>query len=184
MWELLVVVAVLVFGVSIYNGLVKLREQGDNAWADIDVQLKRRYDLIPNLVETVKGYATHERDTLDAVIQARSRAMGATTPGEVQAAEASLGSALKSLFALAESYPDLKASGGFRDLQRSLAEIEEALGSSRRYYNAVIRDYNTRIHQIPSNIIARSFGFREREFFEVQEGERAVPRVDFGGAAG
>jgi len=178
--EILVLVAILVVGVTIYNGLVRLRERADNAWADIDVQLKRRYDLIPNLVETVKGYAAHERETLDAVIQARARAMSASSPGEVEAAEVPLASALKSLFALAEAYPDLKASGGFRDLQRSLGEIEDALGGARRYYNAVIRDYNTRVHQIPYNLVARSFGFREREFFEADEGERAVPRVDFG----
>lgn len=179
--ELVVVLALFVIGAMIYNGLVRLREQGDSAWADIDVQLKRRFDLIPNLVETVKGYATHEKDTLDAVIQARARAMSATSPGEVEAAEVPLASALKSLFALAESYPDLKASEGFRDLQRSLAEVEETLGSARRYYNAVVRDYNTRVQQIPYNLVARSFGFRPREFFEVNGVERSAPRVDFGG---
>ncbi|UCC24620.1 MAG: LemA family protein [Gemmatimonadales bacterium] len=175
-----VVLAVVVgAGVIIYNGLVRLREQGDSAWADIDVQLKRRYDLIPNLVETVKGYASHERETLQAVIDARSRAMAATTPGEITDAEKGLTGALKSLFALAESYPELQASGGFRDLQQSLGEVESALGNSRRYYNAVVRDYNTRIHQIPFNIIANAFGFRERDFFEVDEEERATPKVDF-----
>lgn len=180
MLELVIVIVLLVVGVGIYNGLVRLREQADGAWADIDVQLKRRWDLIPNLVETVKGYASHERETLDAVIQARSRAMSAGTPAEIQAAEVPLASALKSLFALAEAYPDLKASGGFRDLQQNLGEIEDALGSARRYYNAVVRDYNVRVHQVPYNVIARAFGFREREFFEAEDGERAVPRVDFG----
>ena len=179
-WVLLVLLVVVVGGVLIYNGLVRLREQGDSAWADIDVQLKRRYDLIPNLVETVKGYASHESGTLQAVVEARAQAMSATTPSEDTQAERGLTGALKSLFALAESYPDLKASGGFRDLQQSLGEIEAALGNARRYYNAVIRDYNTRIHQIPSNIIANAFGFRERDFFEVDEEERAVPKVDFG----
>ncbi len=183
MWEIAVLAVLVVGGVAIYNGLVRLREQADNAWADIDVQLKRRWDLIPNLVETVKGYASHEKETLDAVIQARSRAMGATTPGELQAAEGMLAGALKSLFALAEAYPDLKAAGGFRDLQGQLSEIETSLGNARRYYNAVVRDYNTRIHQVPSNIVARSFGFREREFFEVEEEARSAPRVDFGGGS-
>lgn len=181
--ELSVVLVLLLAGVGIYNGLVRLREQADGAWADVDVQLKRRYDLIPNLVETVKGYASHERDTLDAVIQARSRAMSAGSPAEVQAAEVPLAAALKSLFALAEAYPDLKASGGFRDLQGTLGDIEDALSGARRYYNAVIRDYNTRVHQIPYNLVARAFGFREREFFEVDQDERAVPKVDFGGTA-
>lgn len=179
-WQLLAVVALIVVAVIIYNGLVKLREQTESAWADIDVQLKRRHDLIPNLVETVKGYATHEQETLDAVIQARSRAMGATGPAEQGAAESMLGGALKSLFALAESYPQLKASEGFRDLQRSLASLEDAIQNARRYYNAVVRDYNTRVQQVPTNLVARSFGFRQKEFFEVDEGDRAVPKVDFG----
>jgi LemA protein len=178
--ETVIVVVVLLTGVGIYNGLVKLREHADSAWADVDVQLKRRFDLIPNLVETVKGYAAHEQETLDAVIQARSRAMSAGSPGDLQAAEAPLASALKSLFALSESYPELKASGGFRDLQANLGEIEESLGNARRYYNAVIRDYNTRVHQVPYNVLARAFRFRERDFFEVQESERIVPKVDFG----
>ena len=172
--------AVLVVGtVLIYNGLVRLREQADSAWADIDVQLKRRWDLIPNLVETVKGYATHEQETLRAVIDARARARGANSRHDVMEAEQGLAGALKSLFALAENYPDLKASGGFRDLQQSLADIEGSLGQARRYYNAVVRDYNTRVQQVPSNLVARTFGFREREFFEVDEEARAVPRVDF-----
>ncbi len=175
-----VVLAVVVGGaVVLYNGLVKLRQQVDAAWADIDVQLKRRYDLIPNLVETVKGYASHEKETLDAVIQARSAAMSATGPAAQGAAEGMLAGALKSLFALAEAYPDLKAAGGFRDLQESLAQIEDAVANARRYYNAVVRDYNTKIQSVPQNLVARSFGFREREFFEVEEAARAVPKVDF-----
>ena len=179
-WELGVLAVLVVGGVVIYNGLVKLRTQADSAWADIDVQLKRRWDLIPNLVETVKGYASHEKETLDAVINARSRAMSATTPGELQAAEGMLAGALKSLFALAEAYPDLKAAGGFRDLQAQLAQIEDSLSKARQYYNAVVRDYNTKIHSVPSNVVAKSFGFKDREFFEIEEGERTTPQVDFG----
>jgi LemA protein len=176
------VLAVLVGGaVLLYNSLVKDREKAEAAWADIDVQLKRRYDLIPNLVETVKGYASHEQDTLEAVVTARSRAMSATTPGEAGPAEGALTGALKSLFALAENYPDLKAAPGFQDLQARLAELEEAIQNSRRYYNAVVRDYNTKVQQVPTNLVARTFGFRQREFFEAAEGETVVPKVDFGG---
>ncbi len=178
-WQFLAVVALIFLAVVMYNGLVKLREQAEAAWADIDVQLKRRHDLIPNLVETVKGYATHEQETLDAVIQARSRAMGATGPAEAGMAESMLGGALKSLFALAESYPELKASEGFRDLQKSLASLEDAIQNARRYYNAVVRDFNTRVQQVPTNLVAMSFGFRQKEFFEVEEGERTVPKVEF-----
>ncbi len=178
-WQMIAVVALIFLAVVMYNGLVKLREQAESAWADIDVQLKRRHDLIPNLVETVKGYATHEQETLDAVIQARSRAMGATGPAEQGMAESMLGGALKSLFALAENYPELKASEGFRDLQKSLASLEDAIQNARRYYNAVVRDYNTKVQQVPTNLVAMSFGFRQREFFQVEEGERAVPKVEF-----
>lgn len=180
LWFGLILLGLLAAGILMYNGLVALRERADNAWADIDVQLKRRHDLVPNLVQTVKGYASHEKETLDAVIQARNRAVSASGPAEAGAAENQLTGALRQLFALAENYPDLKASGGFRDLQNSLAELEESLSQARRYYNAVIRDYNTRIQQVPTNIVANAFRFTEREFFEIDEGERAVPRVDFG----
>lgn len=180
LWFGLILLGLLAAGIFMYNGLVALRERADNAWADIDVQLKRRHDLVPNLVQTVKGYASHEKETLDAVIQARNRAVSASGPAEAGAAENQLTGALRQLFALAENYPDLKASGGFRDLQSSLAELEESLSQARRYYNAVIRDYNTRIQQVPTNIVANAFRFTEREFFEIDEGERAVPRVDFG----
>jgi LemA protein len=180
MWEIAVVAVLVVGTVVIYNSLVRLREQADTAWADVDVQLKRRYDLIPNVVETVKGYAGHEKTTLEAVIQARSRAMAAPGPAARSQAEGALAGALKSLFALSEAYPELKASEGFRQLQGTLAEIEDAIQNARRYYNAVVRDYNTRIGQVPSNVVARTFGFRERELFEADEGERAVPRVNFG----
>ena len=185
MWGLLAVAALFIGGISLYNRLVKLREQADAAWADIDVQLKRRHDLIPNVVETVKGYAAHEHQTLEAVVAARSSAMSAQSPAEKGQAEGMLGGALKSLFALAEVYPDLKAVDGFRDLQGTLTELEDSIQNARRYYNAVVRDFNTRIHQVPSNLIANSFNFREREFFEVPEGEKAVPNVSFSdGTAG
>ncbi len=176
---LLILLAVAVIAVILYNGLVKLKVQGDGAWSDIDVQLKRRYDLIPNLVETVKGYASHEKGTLEAVIEARNRAMTAQGPAERAEAENMLTGTLKSLFALAESYPQLRAAENFTQLQNSLSQIEDAIQNARRYYNAVARDYNTKVLQLPSNVIARAFGFREREFFEMDEGERVVPRVSF-----
>ena len=179
MWGLLAVAAIFLGGVGLYNGLVKLREQADAAWADLDVQLKRRYDLIPNVVETVKGYAEHEHKTLEAVVAARSSAMSAQSPAQRGQAEGMLAGALKSLFALAEAYPDLKAADGFRDLQGTLREMEDSIQNARRYYNAVVRDFNTRVHQVPSNLIAGSFNFHEREFFEVPEGEKAVPNVSF-----
>ena len=179
MWELLIVVAVVVVAVMMYNALVKLRQQVDGAWADIDVQLKRRYDLVPNLVETVKGYASHEKDTLERVIQARNAAMSASGPAAKAQAEGVLGGALKSLFALAEAYPNLQAAGGFRDLQAQLGQIEEQVAQARRYYNAVVRDFNTKTQTFPSVLIARAFGFTEREFFEIAESEKAAPQVKF-----
>lgn len=180
MWELIIVAVIVIVAVGMYNSLVRLREQGDGAWADIDVQLKRRYDLIPNLVETVKGYASHEKDTLERVVQARSSAMSAQGPAAKAEAEGMLTGALKSLFALSEAYPQLQAAEGFRDLQASLSQIEEQVAQARRYYNAVVRDFNTRTQTFPSVLIARAFGFSEREFFEVAESEKAVPKVDFG----
>ena len=181
MWEVLVLLLVVGGGVAVYNSLVKLRTQADTAWSDIDVQLKRRHDLVPNLVETVRGYTAHERATLESVIAARSRALSAEGPGERGRAEASLTGALGSLFALAEAYPELRASDGFRELHRSLARLEEDISQSRRYYNAVVRDYNTRAGQIPTNLVARAFGFREREFFQIDQEERATPAVRLGG---
>ena len=179
MWGLVVLAVVAIGGIGLYNSLVKLRELADAAWADIDVQLKRRYDLIPNVVETVKGYAAHEKKTLEAVTAARSSAMSAQGPAQQAQAEGMLAGALKSIFALAEAYPDLKAADGFRDLQGTLTEMEDALQQARRYYNAVVRDYNTKISQVPSNLIARSFNFPEKEFFETPDAERAVPEVKF-----
>jgi LemA protein len=181
MWIFLLVLgAVVIAVVAIYNALVRLRVQCDNAWADIDVQLKRRYDLIPNLVETVKGYAGHERKTLEDLVNARNRAMAAQGPAAKGEAEGMLTQALKSLFALAEAYPQLRAVESFVQLQGSLNQIEDAVQNARRYYNAVVRDLNTRIAQFPSNLIAGFFAFRSREFFELTAAaEREVPRVSF-----
>jgi LemA protein len=175
------VVLVIVFAIAMYNGLVRLKVQCDNAWADIDVQLKRRYDLIPNLVETVKGYAAHEKGTLEAVINARNAAMTATGPADKAAAENVLSGTLKSLFALSEAYPQLRAIEGFTSLQNSLSQIEETVQNARRYYNAVVRDLNTKILQFPTNIFAGMLGFKQREFFEVSNAaEREAPKVSFG----
>ena len=181
MLVLLVVAAVIVAIIVIYNGLVRLRVQADNAWADIDVQLKRRHDLVPNLVEAVKGYAGHERGTLEAVVQARNQAVSATGPAAKAEAEGELTRALRQVFALAESYPQLRAAESFAQLQTSLGQIEDAIQNARRYYNAVVRDLNTRIAQFPSNFVANAFGFTPREFFELtSEGERQPPQVRFG----
>ena len=176
------VIAVVAFAViGIYNGLVRLNVQAANAWSDIDVQLKRRHDLIPNVVESVKGYAAHERNTLEAVINARNKAVSVqgAGPAERGQAEAALTGALRGLFALAESYPQLRAAENFAQLQNTLAEIEEAVQNARRYYNAVVRDLNTRVQQFPSNLIAGMFGFRNREFFEIPDAERETPKVKF-----
>jgi LemA protein len=179
---LLVLVALVVGIIMVYNKLVGLRQRSEEAWSDIDVQLKRRTDLVPNVVETVKGYAAHERGTLDQVVRARGAAVSAQTPEARAQAENQLTGALRQLFALAESYPDLKANENFRDLQGSLAEIEEAIQSSRRYYNAVVRDFNTTIDSFPSNQVAAFFRFVKREYFELERPEdRQVPRVSFGG---
>src|SRR5256712_6383388 len=180
-WIILAILLLLVsLLIGIYNSLVRLRVQCDNAWADIDVQLKRRYDLIPNLVETVKGYAAHEKGTLEAVINARNRAMTATSPGDKAQAENMLSGALKSLFALAEAYPQLRAIESVTSLQNSLSQIEDTVQNARRYYNAVVRDLNTKIQQFPTNILAGMMGFKLREFFEVTApAEREVPKVSF-----
>src|SRR5215472_2600739 len=175
-----ILVVLGIFLIGMYNGLVRLKVQCDNAWADIDVQLKRRYDLIPNLVETVKGYAAHEKGTLEAVINARNRAMTATGPADKAQAENMLSGALKSLFALAEAYPQLRAIESFTSLQNSLSEIEDTVQNARRYYNAVVRDLNTKIEQFPTNIFANMLGFKERQFFEVSApAEREAPKVSF-----
>jgi len=177
---LAVVILIIILAAGIYNSLVKLRNTSEQAWSDVDVQLKRRHDLIPNLVETVKGYATHERQTFDEVVEARNMAMQSGTPGEKAQNENFLQSALKNLFALSEAYPELKANQNFLDLQNQLSEIEEKIQMARRYYNAVVRDLNTRIESVPSNIIANTFGFKKREYFELESAEeKTVPEVNF-----
>jgi LemA protein len=175
-------VLVIFWAVAQYNGLVTLRNRGDNSWADIDVQLKRRHDLVPNLVETVKGYAAHERGTLENVTKARQQAVSISggTPEERARAESQLSGVLRSLFAVAENYPQLRANENFLGLQKSLQEIEDALQNARRYYNAVVRDFNTRQDVFPGNVVARAFGFVKRQYFEIGDAaERAVPQVKF-----
>lgn len=175
-----VIIAIILFVVSLYNGLVRLRNTSEQAWSDVDVQLKRRYDLVPNLVETVKGYASHERETFEEVVRARNMAMGAATPGEKSKGENFLQKALKSLFALSERYPDLKANQNFLDLQNQLAEIEDKIQMARRYYNAVVRELNTKIESVPSNVIANMFHFIQKEYFELEAAEeKEVPEVSF-----
>jgi len=172
--------ALILWAVAIYNGLVQLRVRSEGSWSDIDVQLKRRYDLIPNLVETVKGYAGHERKVFETVTEARARAMGAPSPGSKGEAEMGLAGALKNLFAVAENYPQLRASENFQGLQNSLNGIEEAIQNARRYYNAVVRDYNTRLHVIPDAWVAGLAGFRPREFFQPDSAEeRKNVKVSF-----
>ena len=180
-WIVLGVLILSVFLlIGIYNSLVRLKVQCDNAWADIDVQLKRRHDLIPNLVETVKGYAAHEQGTLDAVINARNRAMTATSPADKAQAATMLSGALTSLFALAEAYPQLRAVESFTSLQSALSQVEDTLQNARRYYNAVVRDLNIKIEQFPTNLFADMLGFTAREFFEVTAAaEREAPKISF-----
>jgi LemA protein len=165
---IVVLIAILGFLVAIYNGLVQLRVRADAAWSDIDVQLKRRHDLIPNLVETVKGYATHEKGTFENIAKYRSAAMSATSPADRAAAEGQLTNALRGLLAVAENYPQLRASEEFTQLQTQLSQTEDAIQNSRRYYNAVVRDLNTKIQSFPTNILAGRFGFQTRQFFEVE----------------
>src|SRR5437868_13175039 len=178
---LVILVVVVLTLVGLYNRLVSLRVRAENAWSDIDVQLKRRADLVPNLVNTVKGYAAHERETLDAVTQARTRAVAAQNagPAERAAAESQLTNALRGLTVAVEAYPQLQASGGFRDLQAQLATIEDAVQNSRRYYNAVVRDFNTAISTVPSNLVAGPLGYKELEFFQTDAGDRQLPKGAF-----
>jgi LemA protein len=179
-----VFVFLVIIVISMYNGLVGLKVQADNAWADIDVQLKRRYDLIPNLVETVKGYASHEKGTLEGVVAARNQAMSATGPAAKAESEGMLTAALRQVFALAEAYPQLRAVESFTQLQQTLNQLEDTIQNARRYYNAVVRDFNTKIQQFPSNIIAGMFNFKPREFFEISApAERETPKVSFGAGA-
>lgn len=171
---------VLLWGGLAYNRLVRLRVRSEEAWRDIDTQLKRRWDLIPNLVETVKGYAAHESEVFERVTLARSRAIDASGPREQAEAEVGLKEALKSLFAVVEAYPELKANQNFLGLQETLEQVEDAIQRSRRYYNAVVRDLNTTIQVFPRNVIANLFGFREREFYALPgEEQREAPPVRF-----
>ena len=175
-WIGLGIIGLLILaGILIYNGLVSLRVRSSEAWADIQTQLKRRHDLIPNLVETVKGYMGHERGVLEKVTELRGTAMGASGPAAAAQAEGQLTQALRSLFAVAENYPQLRASENFMNLQQNLGQIEEQLQLSRRYYNAVVRDLNTRIQAFPSNLIASMFGFTLRDFFELETPEEGRP---------
>jgi len=180
---LLLIVGAVLYLIYIYNRLVSLRQSADAAWSDIDVQLKRRYNLIPALVDTVKGYKNYEAETLEKVIKARSLGMNATTVKEHEQADNMLTQALGKLFALAEAYPDLKANVNFLDLQQQLSQIEDAIQNARRYYNAVVRDYNTRIESFPDVLIAQKYNFRPKEFFELDEAEKAavkkMPKIDF-----
>ena len=176
---LVILVLIVVLLIGMYNSLVQLRVRADSAWSDIDVQLKRRHDLIPNLVETVKGYATHEKGTFENIAKFRSQAMQASGPVDKAAAENQLTGALKSLFAVAENYPELKASEQFTQLQCSLSQTEDSIQNSRRYYNAVVRDLNTKIQSFPTNILAGMFGFSLRQFFETAETDREPVQVKF-----
>lgn len=175
----LVLAVPIAFSVMIYNGLVQLKNKADSAWADIDTQLKRRHDLIPNLVETVKGYSNFEQKTLEEVTKLRSSAIQAKDIKQKESAENMLTETLKGLFAVAENYPDLKANKSFLNLQNTLVEIEEHIQLSRRYYNAVIRDFNTKIEVFPNNLIAKPFKFTRRDFFQLDsEKEREATQVD------
>ena len=178
-----VILGVVLLFIGIYNRLVALRQTGNQAWADVDVQLKQRHDLVPNLVETVKGYAGHEKTTLDAVVRARNAAVSAQGPEAAGAAEGALSGALRQLFALSEAYPDLKANTNFLELQRELSNIETKIAAARRFFNNAVAELNTAIEQFPAVLIANMFGFTPRGFFEVQEAERAAveaaPSVKF-----
>jgi LemA protein len=175
------IVVALLAGIAIYNKLIRLRNTVKSSWSDIDVQCKKRYDLVPNLVETVKGYASHEKTVFEKVTQARSMAMQATTPAEMAKAENMLRDTLKSLFAVAEAYPDLKANANFLQLQSQLQELENNIEYARRYYNAVVRDYNILIESFPSNLIASQFHFKQEELFQLEapEAERKPVKVSF-----
>lgn len=178
-----ILLAIAAYAVVIYNGLVKARQMVREAWSGIDVQLKRRADLIPNLLETVKGYASHEKDTLSEVTEMRTRAQGVPA-GDVAGravAEGMLSQALGKLFAVAEAYPDLKANENFRDLQQSLDKMETEIQMARRYYNGAARDLNVQVESFPSNLVANTFKFEQADYFEIEnDADRAVPEVDFG----
>jgi LemA protein len=179
---LIIIVAIVGYLIIIYNKFVSLRAGIDAAWSDIDVQLKRRYDLIPALVDTVRGYKNYEAETLEKVIQARQQGLSAGSVEEKAAAANMLTGALGKLFALAEAYPDLKANTNFLDLQNQLSGLEDAIQNARRYYNAIVRDYNAKVHSFPDLFVARKFNFTEREYFELDEAEaeavKTMPKID------
>jgi LemA protein len=177
----IIIIAVIVLWLAVtFNGFVGLRNRAKEAWSDIDVQLKRRYDLIPNLVETVKGYAAHESGVFEKVTEARARAMGAGTLKDKAEAENALSETLKSLFAVSENYPQLRASENFQKLQDELTDTENKVQAARRFYNGNVRDLNIKIESVPSNIVASLFGFKKMEFFEIQEsGQREPVQVKF-----
>jgi LemA protein len=184
LWIVLgLVVLLLLWGVVAYNRFVSQRQGIQDAFANIDTELRRRYDLIPNLVETVKGYAAHEREVFERVSEARAAAIQAQGPAQQAQAENMLTSALRGLFAVAEAYPQLRANENFLQLQGELATTEDRIQTSRRFYNANVREYNERVQSVPSNIVASTFGFKEEEYFEIEEADRATleeaPRVDF-----
>ena len=179
-WIVLGIAVLLVlYVILMYNGLVRLRNRIENAWSQIGVQLQRRYDLIPNLVETVTGYAAHEKGVLESVTQARAAAINAEGPADQAKAENMITGALKSLFAVAEAYPDLKANENFAQLQEELSSTEGRIAYARQFYNDAVQSYNTKIQTVPSNLIAGPFGFKEREYFEADDDSRGPVRVDF-----
>jgi LemA protein len=179
---LAVIVVLVVWAISVYNGLVSMRQRVNQAFADVDVQLKQRHDLVPNLVETVKGYAAHERGTLDDVVKARNAAISAQGPAQQAAAENMLSGALRQLFALSEAYPDLKANTNFQQLQAELADLENKIAASRRFFNNAVQEYNTGIQRFPAALFATSFGFAPKEYFDLGDDRKATaeaPQVKF-----
>ncbi len=181
LWVLLVIVAVILYVIVLYNGLVTLRQRVKNAWAQVDVQLKRRYDLIPNLVNTVKGYTTHERGTFEEVTKARTQAMSASGPAEASQAESALTGTLRTLFAVAEAYPELKADANFRELQKELSDTEGKIAFARQFYNDTVQKFNIRIQVFPAVLIAGMLGFQNQPFFTLDDAsqERQAVTVDF-----
>jgi LemA protein len=179
---LAVIVVFVLWAVAVYNGLISMRQRVNQAFADIDVQLKQRHDLVPNLVETVKGYAAHERGTLDEVVKARNAAVSAQGPAQQAAAENMLSGALRQLFALSESYPDLKASTNFQQLQAELSDLENKIAASRRFFNSAVQEYNTGIQRFPAALFAGAFGFAQKDYFDLGDDRKAVsdaPQVKF-----
>ncbi len=177
---IILIIAIVVVGwfVLSYNGFIRGKNQYTEAWADIEVQLKRRYDLIPNLVNTVKGYATHESSAFEKVTEARSRAMQASSLADHASAEVNLGKAVTGLFGIAEAYPDLKANANFVELQRELSDTENKIQAARRFYNGTVKDFNTRVQSVPSNIVAKMFGFKDAEFFDLPDNDVAQQPVE------